>query len=82
MKVVEIRPGKRIVIEAEAFSGFRIRTQEHRSICGGYINDADSNGWRDCVVSYTHTMDLALAETNRRLRSYHVKEIEPDEWLN
>ena len=80
-KVAEIRPGKRIVIEREPH-GFRIRTQEHRNICGGYVSDANKEGWRDCLVSFELTMEQAITEANRRLRTYHVKQIEPDEWTN
>lgn len=65
LRIAEIRPGKRVIIE-KAPEGFRIRTQEHRSIIGQYAT-TDADGWRDCVISFEATIDLANAELNRRL---------------
>ena len=75
VKTVEIRPGKRIIIEQESAGntvyGYRIRTQEHRSIIGQYVR-TDSDGWRDCVVSFETRFENACAEAYRSFRSYRV----------
>lgn len=60
----EIRPGKRAIIE-KAPGGYRIRTQEHRTIINQYAR-TDDGGWRDCTISHEATMELAIAELNRR----------------
>ena len=64
IKVNYIRNGIRVVIEKEK-DGFRIRSQEHKSICGGYIEDADNDGWRDCMVSFEYDIENAGKETER-----------------
>lgn len=64
LKSREIRPGVRAIIE-KAPGGYRVRTQEHRSIIGQYAH-TDADGWRDCMVSFEATMDHAIAEMNRR----------------
>ena len=60
----EIRPGKRAIIE-KAPGGYRVRTQEHRSIIGQYAH-TDAEGWRDCMISFEETSEQAIAEMNRR----------------
>ena len=60
----EIRLGKRAIIE-KAPGGYRVRTQENRSIIGQYAH-TDAEGWRDCMISFESTIEQAIAEMNRR----------------
>lgn len=60
----DIRTGERVVI-TRAHDGYYIRLQEHESICGGYIDDADKDGWRDCLWSFEYSLEEAEKEMNR-----------------
>lgn len=64
IKVKDICTGKRVVIDQQ-FDGFHIRVQEHESVCGGYIEDADKEGWRDCLISFEYTIEKAEKEIER-----------------
>ena len=60
----DIRTGERVVID-KVRDGFYIKLQEHESICGGYIDDADKDEWRDCLWSFEYTFEAAEKEMNR-----------------
>ena len=65
----EIRKGKRVIID-QLHDGFHIRVQEHESICGGYVEDADKDGWRDCLISFEYTREAAKKEMESLANRY------------
>ena len=56
--------GKRVIVE-KACDGFFISMQEHESICGGFCEDANKDGWRKCLTSFEYTLEAAEKEMER-----------------
>ena len=56
-----IYPGRRVVL-VKRHGWYDIKDQEHESICGGHVNDADADGWRTCSHRMQYTYKAAVDE--------------------